>query len=301
MRERRRDSHSDRRNLNQPFPVRRIITMMIGVGGFIFCAFVSTFIAQAKLRDVHWHGAESLRHDIGTWLMASFVFRLAAFALLAATVFVLSRWALRLEAARIAAEAVAAQLREQKKELSAINKRLFDEARIDPLTQLQTRLRLNEDLETLWAEAERDGDHYCAVMCDVDRFKEYNDGYGHVAGDAVLRKVAAALLQGCRAGDRLYRYGGEEFLLLLRAGSTLEALTIADRHRAAVEALGIGHIANNGGVVTVSMGVAPLWALSCRSATEWIEQADIALYKAKRTGRNCITVLGEEGPMKAVA
>ncbi len=138
-------------------------------------------------------------------------------------------------------------------------------------------------------------------MCDVDRFKEYNDGYGHVAGDAVLRKVAAALLHGCRAGDRLYRYGGEEFLLLLRAGSTLEALTIADRHRDAVQALGIPHLANEGATVTVSMGVAPLWASSGRSATQWIEHADTALYKAKRTGRNCIAIFGDEGLMKAVA
>jgi len=296
-----RESRPDDKGLNQPFPVRWIILVMVVIGALIFCAFVSTTIARAKLGDVHWRGGEALRHEVRTYLLVGFAFRAAAFALLAAIVAMLSRWALRLEAARTAAEAIAAELREQKNALSAVNKQLFDEARIDPLTQLQTRLRLGEDLESLWAEAERDGDLYCAVMCDVDRFKEYNDGYGHVAGDDVLRKVAAALLQGCRAGDRLYRYGGEEFLLLLRAGSTLEALTIADRHRAAVEALGIGHIANNAGVVTVSMGVAPLWALSCRSATEWIEQADIALYKAKRTGRNCIAVLGEEGPMKAVA
>jgi diguanylate cyclase (GGDEF)-like protein len=300
-----RGDHPDRLSddpiLRRPFPVRWVILIMVIIGALILCALVSTTIARAKLGDVHWRGGEALRHDIRTYMLAGFAFRAAAFALLAAVVAMLSRWALRLEAARTAAEAVAAELRAQKNALSLLNKKLFDEARIDPLTQLHTRLSLSEDLESLWAETESDGGVYCAVMCDVDRFKEYNDGYGHVAGDDVLRRLAAALLQGCRAGDRLYRYGGEEFLLLLRAGSTLEALTIADRHRAAVEGLCIDHIANNGGVVTVSMGVAPLWALSCRSATEWIEQADVALYKAKRTGRNCIAVLGEEGPMKAVA
>ncbi|HEX4736783.1 MAG TPA: GGDEF domain-containing protein [Allosphingosinicella sp.] len=295
------ESLSDDKGLHRPFPVRWIILIMVVIGVLISCAFVATTIARAEIGDVHWRGGEALRRDIRTYMLAAFAFRAAAFALLAAVAAMLSRWAHRLEAARAAAEAVAAELRGQKKELSALNKRLFDEARIDPLTRLQTRLSLGEDLESLWADAEGEGDHYCAVMCDVDRFKEYNDGYGHVAGDDVLRKVAAALQQGCRAGDRLYRYGGEEFLLLLRAGSTLEALTIADRHRAAVEGLGIDHIANNAGVVTVSMGVAPLWALSCRSATDWIEQADVALYKAKRTGRNCIAVLGEEGSMKAVA
>jgi diguanylate cyclase (GGDEF)-like protein len=287
--------------LGRPFPVRRLLAMLAAIGLLLFGAVLCMFTAQSTLADGHWIGGDTPLHQVRTYLYAAFAFRVIAFALIAAAVLTVSRWAIRLEKARIAAEKIAAELREQKKELSALNRKLFDEARIDPLTQLQTRLRLGEDLEALWSELDREGDGYCAVMCDVDRFKEYNDGYGHVAGDAVLRKVAATLLQGCRAGDRLYRYGGEEFLLLLRAGSTLEALTMADRHRVAVEALRITHFANEPGLVTVSMGVAPLWACSGRSATEWIEQADLALYKAKRTGRNCIAALGDEGHMKAVA
>lgn len=288
-------------NVGRPFPVRRLLAMLAAIAVLLFGAVLCMFTAQSTLADGHWIGGDTPLHQVRAYLYTAFAFRLVAFVLILAAVLMLSRWAIRLEQARAAAETIAAELREQKKELSALNRKLFDEARIDPLTQLQTRLRLSEDLETLWSDIDREGDFYCAVMCDVDRFKEYNDGYGHVAGDAVLRKVAAALLQGCRAGDRLYRYGGEEFLLLLRAGSTLEALTMADRHRVAVQALGIAHLANDGGVVTVSMGVAPLWSSSGRSATEWIEQADTALYKAKRTGRNCIAISGDGGLMKAVA
>jgi diguanylate cyclase (GGDEF)-like protein len=283
------------------FPVGWLTIGIVVMALLIVAATAFTFDAHSLLRHLKWDQADSLHRDIEWDLQAAMWTRGMALCLLVAAAVFVWRGARKLDAARRASEACSATLRDQKRQLGELNQRLFDEARIDPLTKLQTRLRLSEDLEDLWANAERHGDRICAVMCDVDRFKEYNDTYGHIAGDDVLRRVADALLQGCRIGDRLYRYGGEEFLLLLRVASTVDTLTVADRHRAAIESLGIDHIANEVGVVTVSMGVAPLWAGRFDNSTGWIAQADVALYRAKRTGRNCIAVIGEEASLQAAA
>jgi len=285
----------------QLFPVRRFAVGMGAMALLIATASPFTLIAQAELQHLSWDHASSLQAEINWYLKAGFYIRVAALCLAIIGGVMLTRGARELHAARVAAEACAAELREQERKLKELNRRLYDEARIDPLTKLQTRLRLTEDLDALWENAERYGSHYCAVMCDVDRFKEFNDSHGHVAGDDVLRKVANALLEGCRAGDHLYRYGGEEFLLILRVASMVDALSIVDRHRAAVESLGMDHSANAAGVVTISMGLAPLWAAAYRHPTDWIEQADRALYRAKRTGRNCISAIGDEDLIRAVA
>jgi diguanylate cyclase (GGDEF)-like protein len=281
------------------FPIAWLAAGLIVMAILIAVASTFTFSAQARLQSLAGPNGNSLYDEINWYLSASMFIRFAALGLVIGGGLIVLRGARRLEAARVAAEACAAELREQKRELKLLNQRLFDEARIDPLTKLQTRLRLSEDLEELWANTERHGDHYCAIMCDVDRFKEFNDLYGHVAGDDVLRRVAGALLLGCRVGDHLYRYGGEEFLLLIRVASAIDALSIADRHRAAVEALAVDHEANGPGVVTVSMGLAPLWAGTYTDATAWINQADAALYRAKRSGRNCIAAVGAEDLMLA--
>jgi diguanylate cyclase (GGDEF)-like protein len=123
-------------------------------------------------------------------------------------------------------------------------------------------------------------------MCDVDHFKLFNDTYGHLAGDEVLRSVARALANGCRGGDQVYRYGGEEFLLVLPAQSLEGGHRSAERLRAAVEALNIPHSASPSKRITVSMGVAMLAAGEGKSAAAWVKQADAALYRAKGLGRN---------------
>jgi diguanylate cyclase (GGDEF)-like protein len=285
----------------RPFPVALLTAGLITMALLIGVASAFTFIAQTRLQELRWDHQAALHRDIDWYLTAGTYIRAVALCMVVMAGIIIRRGTRRLDAARLASEAIAAELRDQKRQLRALNDRLFEEARIDPLTKLQTRLRLSEDLKDMWANADRHGDNVCAVMCDVDRFKEYNDTYGHVAGDDVLRRVAGALLEGCRAGDRLYRYGGEEFLLILRVTSTVEGLAIADRHRSAIESLMIEHIANEAGIVTISMGLSPLWAGRFRNSTEWIEQADAALYRAKRTGRNCIAAIEDEAPVRAVA
>jgi len=175
----------------------------------------------------------------------------------------------------------------QNEELESLNRRLFEESREDPLTHLGNRLRLNEDLHVLQARTERYGHSYAVALCDVDRFKLYNDHYGHLAGDAVLQRVAEAIAKQRRSGDTAYRYGGEEFLVILPEQSLEAAIATADRLRKAVEELQIPHEGNEPqGIVTLSVGVAAISTGDSADADELLKQADAALYRAKEAGRN---------------
>ena len=179
----------------------------------------------------------------------------------------------------------------QNRELEELNRMLFEQSRADPLTLLGNRLRLREDLESLHGRAKRYGHTYAVVLCDVDHFKAYNDHYGHLAGDDALRRVAEAISTGLRGGDAAYRYGGEEFLMVLPEQEVGVAAEIADRLRRSVEALGIPHEANApGGVVTISAGVAAL--AGSGDADDLLKEADAALYEAKRAGRNRVSRAG---------
>ncbi|MDP9486735.1 MAG: sensor domain-containing diguanylate cyclase [Actinomycetota bacterium] len=164
---------------------------------------------------------------------------------------------------------------------------LFEQAREDPLTRLGNRRRLQEDLGAIRARVERYGHAYSALFLDVDLFKGYNDRYGHSAGDEVLRRVTGRISDNLRAGDTAYRYGGEEFLVLLPDQGPKEAALVAERMRRAVEDLGIVHEKSPYGVVTVSVGVARLPSGEPEtSSEELLAGADAALYRAKQRGRN---------------
>ncbi len=179
------------------------------------------------------------------------------------------------------------QLAHQKQELERLNHQLFHQARQDPLTQLRNRLQLWEDLEILRSRVDRYGHRYCIALCDVDFFKRYNDHYGHPAGDRVLQAVANMMAQHCRSGDTAYRYGGEEFLIILPDQSLASATMAVDRLRRAVEGLAIPHQAKTPpGVVTISAGVAALLPTDIRPPDLVLQEADTALYRAKEFGRN---------------
>ena len=173
--------------------------------------------------------------------------------------------------------------------VTALHRRLHDDARQDTLTGLGNRLRLAEDLDVLCGRVERYGHAYSAALFDIDNFKGVNDAFGHAAGDDVLRAVAGSLQEQGRTGDQLYRYGGEEFLTLLPEQSIESARHAAERLRTAVEGLALPHPA--GGVITVSAGVAGLDE-SCRTPDQLFELADQALYRAKAGGRNRVEVHG---------
>jgi diguanylate cyclase (GGDEF)-like protein len=190
----------------------------------------------------------------------------------------------------VAAERVTSlhrQRAEKNAELERLNWLVAESARSDPLTGLGNRLCLREDLEALEARVQRYGHSYALILLDVDHFKAYNDRYGHLAGDRVLRQVATVLRRRCRTGDRAYRFGGEEFLILLPEQTQRKAAIAADRLRAAVEALAVPHPDNAPhGVVTISAGVASLEHAEPAVSDAVIRAADRALYQAKRAGRN---------------
>lgn len=130
------------------------------------------------------------------------------------------------------------------------------------------------------------GQTFAVLFVDVDHFKSVNDNFGHQMGDEVLKGVAAALAHGCRAGDACGRYGGEEFVLLLRHVNKEQAIRVAERHRAAVARLRFG---DQGGPdkVTASIGVAVFDPEAPDpSMASLLSRADAALYRAKHDGRD---------------
>ncbi len=184
--------------------------------------------------------------------------------------------------------AVHLQARDSGRRLRDANRELASSARLDPLTAIGNRLALEEDLRTLDMNGDVLRDGVAFVLIDLDRFKAYNDRHGHLAGDWVLRRVADTLGESIRGADRVYRYGGEELLVLLPGVDEAAADGIVGRMLMNVHSLEIPHPENRPWhVVTASAG----WTLhrpgGQESTASAIAAADEALYRAKRLGRNC--------------
>jgi diguanylate cyclase (GGDEF)-like protein/PAS domain S-box-containing protein len=155
----------------------------------------------------------------------------------------------------------------------------------DPLTGLSNRRRLEHDLVIECDRAMRYHRPLSFIMLDADNFKDFNDANGHQAGDEVLRDLAAIFAETLRASDTAYRYGGEEFCLLLRETAAAEAMLVAERIRVRLEQ----HHSGEAGAVTASFGVAT-FAAHGQEPEAFVEAADKALYAAKRAGRNCVVL-----------
>jgi diguanylate cyclase (GGDEF)-like protein len=179
-------------------------------------------------------------------------------------------------------------LERQKKDVELESEMRFEAARTDPLTTIPNRLRMDEDLARALAEATRYRRRYCLAMCDIDHFKQYNDAHGHLSGDAALQRIAEALRDSVRTSDTVYRFGGEEFVILFPEQSAPEVAEALDRIRQRIEALGIERApGSNETVLTISAGVAEL---ESSSKEEWLARADAALYRSKAEGRNRVTI-----------
>ena len=192
-------------------------------------------------------------------------------------------------------------------QLAASNRELEVQARTDGLTGIANRRRFDEALYEEWRRGARNEAPLSLLMIDIDRFKLFNDHFGHAAGDVCLAQVAAALANSVRRpGDLVARYGGEEMSVILPDTSSSGALEIARVIRAAVQDLQIAHEKNSPfGVVTVSIGVAtripqPITEIDFGGALELTALADAALYHSKNTGRNKVSgegdVLGAMSP-----
>lgn len=167
-------------------------------------------------------------------------------------------------------------------------------AQTDGLTGIANRRRLDEGLRTEWRRSAREGTACSFVLMDVDRFKAYNDLYGHLAGDECLRTLATILVAVMRRpGDLLARYGGEELTALLPRTDMAGALEVAEAARTAIEAASIPHEGSlPARIVTISIGVATAYPTPDMDPAQGIEMlldaADRALYEAKNDGRNRI-------------
>jgi diguanylate cyclase (GGDEF)-like protein/PAS domain S-box-containing protein len=175
-------------------------------------------------------------------------------------------------------------------EMHRLNEQLTRLSTTDSLTEVGNRRLFDHTLKTEWARASRRNESVGLLMIDIDHFKEYNDHYGHPAGDACLRQVARMVGDAVRrGGELLARYGGEEFALLLPGADLDEARRAAERCFQIVADAKIEHRASTTSAwVTISIGVASQPAAAGVGCSVLVEIADAALYRAKRCGRGRI-------------
>ncbi len=173
------------------------------------------------------------------------------------------------------------------------NRAISSRARLDPLTGAGNRLGLEEALAVLDAGGDGAPTSVAFVLLDLDRFKPYNDRNGHLAGDWVLRRVTDTMAESVRANDSVYRFGGEEILVLLEEVDEAATEVVVGRILTSIEAMAVPHPENRPWqVVTVSAG----WVLhvpgGALTTTASLAAADEALYRAKRLGRNRAVAAG---------
>ena len=188
-------------------------------------------------------------------------------------------------------EMARAELEQKAWELEAANRKLEALSATDFLTGLANRRRFDEILGAEWARALRTRQPLAITMLDVDHFKNFNDRYGHQAGDECLRTIASTL-KACtgRAGDFIARYGGEEFCVISAYTGKEGASALAERIRQAVESLALLNEGCPLGIVTVSLGIAVGIPGTTQADKDIVHAADMALYEAKASGRNCFRI-----------
>ena len=188
---------------------------------------------------------------------------------------------------RLLAEADLLRVQES---LRALNHHLEQLALQDSLTGLANRRQFDNALRDEFSRAMRIESPLALVMIDVDYFKQYNDIYGHLAGDECLRQISEVVKASKnRPGDLAARYGGEEMVVLLPDTNLAGAVAVAEKIRVAISDLNIRHPSSNTGVVTISAGVDAFVPVRDGNIPfELIQAADKALYAAKSAGRNLV-------------
>lgn len=190
-------------------------------------------------------------------------------------------------------ETIDRAIKEHTKDLVQANKELRALSMEDGLLHIGNRRAMEVDLNHTHATAARYGRPYSIALVDVDYFKKYNDHYGHNAGDGALRAIATLFQESMRSSDRLYRYGGEELLILLADTSVEGAFIFIDRLVKRLAASNIEHCQSPYGFITASAGVACAIDEQNHCLANWdmlVEKADEALYSAKHESRNMAKV-----------
>jgi diguanylate cyclase (GGDEF)-like protein len=177
-------------------------------------------------------------------------------------------------------------------ESARLHEVIEERSQMDALTHLFNRRRLEEDLDAECKRCVRYGRPLAFVMLDVDNFKAFNDSHGHPQADTALQEIAE-VLSGCvRATDTAYRYGGEEFCVLLRETGAADAMVFAERVRQRIEQR---FTAGASAGVTASFGVAG-FSSETPTPRALVEVADVAMYESKHAGRNRVTLSSIPGP-----
>jgi diguanylate cyclase (GGDEF)-like protein/PAS domain S-box-containing protein len=193
------------------------------------------------------------------------------------------------------------ELESSRQKIEAQNEELRQLANIDPLTGCMNRRAFFEAAEELVRKTREDESHLCCLMVDIDKFKNFNDTYGHSVGDQVIVQVARVLKAALRPTDVLCRYGGEEFCILLTGVDALRAAVVSERIRFRVEAqAGPGIRSIPGLRITASFGLSSL-EFGAPALKSLIEEADQALYAAKQSGRNKVVRYDEMPPQVRAA
>ncbi|MBL6852993.1 MAG: diguanylate cyclase [Alphaproteobacteria bacterium] len=182
------------------------------------------------------------------------------------------------------------QVTDLKTQLESVRK----ESLTDPLTGIANRKAFDNELNAAINEARTNTQKLSLFMCDIDKFKLFNDTWGHQTGDQVLRLVANCLSENVKGRDTVARFGGEEFAVIVRHASVASAVVVAEQIRAHVQSKKLVKKSTGDvlGSVTISIGVAEL--TPGEVAASLIQRADACLYRAKHAGRNC--VIGDNDP-----
>ncbi|WP_413282609.1 GGDEF domain-containing protein [Vibrio sp. MA40-2] len=163
----------------------------------------------------------------------------------------------------------------------------------DELTGIWNRRALNTDLDKLIQNHATSNPPFSLLMCDIDYFKQYNDTYGHIEGDTALKSIANVIESALRETDNLYRYGGEEMVIILNETDNQSAKVIARRLLSLVENLNLPHPTSSHGRLTISIGSATTNNDGSDDVDSILQTADKRLYLAKKNGRHCL--VAEDG------
>ena len=185
---------------------------------------------------------------------------------------------------------------EENHKLEEVSEELHWLSMEDCLTEMPNRRAMERDLMQAEARAQRYSETYTVALIDIDHFKPYNDYYGHLKGDEALKHVAAVLKNKARTSDRVFRYGGEEFLYFMPLSTLEDAQTAAERLRVALEDENYEHVKNPYQKLTISVGVALGTDMKWQDV---LQLADKALYRAKESGRNRVCVAEQSGSDEA--